>query len=148
VPTSFELEEILSILPHRAPFLFVDRVLDLEPGRHIIAERALRPEEFFFAGHFPGRPLMPGVLVAEALAQTSGLLLGLTEKLAGSSPPEPKNLVLARVSLKFTHPVGPGEVLELRATLERTFAGLFRFDVEAESARHLVAGGSLTLAKT
>ncbi len=148
MPTAFELEEILSILPHRAPFLFVDRVLELEPGRHIIAERALRPDEFFFAGHFPGRPIMPGVLVAEALAQTSGLLLGLSEKLTASSPPEPKNLVLARANLKFTHPAGPGDVLELRAALERTFAGLFRFEVEAKAARHLVAGGSLTLGKT
>ena len=76
----FTLDEILPILPHRPPFLFVDRVLALEPHKSILAERTLRPEEPQFAGHFPGRPIMPGVLVAEALAQTSGLLLGLSEK--------------------------------------------------------------------
>jgi 3-hydroxymyristoyl/3-hydroxydecanoyl-(acyl carrier protein) dehydratase len=147
VQTSFELEEILPILPHRAPFLFVDRVLHLEPGVRIVAERTLRPEEPQFAGHFPGRPIMPGVLVGEALAQTSGLLLGLSEMSTGSAPPaHPKNFMLARTHLKYTHPAIPGDILELRATLERGFAGLFRFDVEALTGRKLVASGSLTLA--
>jgi 3-hydroxyacyl-[acyl-carrier-protein] dehydratase len=146
VANSFELEDILPILPHRPPFLFVDRVLDLEPGQRITAERTLRPEEPYFAGHFPGRPMMPGVLVTEALAQASGLLLGLSEKLAGIIPAEPKNFVLARTSLKFTHPAVPGDVLELRSTLERGFAGLFRFEVEASAGRNLVASGTVTLA--
>jgi 3-hydroxyacyl-[acyl-carrier-protein] dehydratase len=147
VPTPFELQDILPILPHRAPFLFVDRVLEIEPGQRILAERALRPEEPYFAGHFPGRPLMPGVLVTEALAQTSGLLLGLSDKLGGVPPPvEPRNFVLARTSLKFTHPAVPGDVLQLRSALERNFAGLFRFEVEACAGRQVVASGSLTLA--
>jgi 3-hydroxyacyl-[acyl-carrier-protein] dehydratase len=149
VPTSFELEDILPILPHRAPFLFVDRVLELEPGQRIVAERTLRPDEPHFAGHFPGQPIMPGVLVAEALAQTSGLLLGLTDKLAATSPPPgPKGFLLARINLKFTHPAVPGEVLQLRSVLERSFAGLFRFNVEATTSRNLVASGLLTLALT
>jgi 3-hydroxyacyl-[acyl-carrier-protein] dehydratase len=147
VPTSFELEDLLPILPHRAPFLFVDRVLDLEPGVRIFAERTLRPDEPFFAGHFPGRPMMPGVLVTEALAQASGLLLGLTHKLASLAPLEPKNFLLARTSLKFTHPALPNDVLQLRSHLERKFAGLYRFDVEASTGRDLIASGSLTLAE-
>lgn len=143
----YELEDLLSLLPHRPPFLFVDRVIKLEPGKSITAERALRPDEPQFAGHFPGNPIMPGVLVAEALAQTSGLLIGLTQKLAAEAPPEmPKLFFLATTNIKFTHPAAPGDVLILKAAAERQFAGLFRFNVEALTERHVIASGSLTLA--
>jgi 3-hydroxyacyl-[acyl-carrier-protein] dehydratase len=143
----FELDDLLPVLPHRPPFLFVDRVTKLEPGKAIVAERTLRADEPQFAGHFPGRPIMPGVLVAEALAQTSGLLIGLSEKLTASAPPDrPKAFFLATTNLKFTHPAVPGDVLVLRATTDRNFGGLFRFNVEAAVGRNLVATGSLTLA--
>jgi 3-hydroxyacyl-[acyl-carrier-protein] dehydratase len=143
----FELQDILPILPHRPPFLFVDRVVAIEPGKSIVAERRLRPEEPQFSGHFPGRPIMPGVLVAEALAQTSGLLIGLSETLTSAAPPAgPKAFFLATTSLKFTHPAVPGDVLVLRATSERQFGGLFRFNVEANAGRNVIATGSLTLA--
>ena len=143
----FRFEDILPILPHRPPFLFVDRVLKLEPYKTILAERDLRPEEPQFAGHFPGRPIMPGVLVAEALAQTSGLLLGLSDKLSLSQPPaQPKMFFLATTNVKYTHAAAPGDVLQLRATSEMDFGGLFRFSVEATSGRHAIASGSLTLA--
>jgi beta-hydroxyacyl-ACP dehydratase FabZ len=143
----FELEDILPVLPHRPPFLFVDRVTLLEPHKSIIAERTLRADEPQFAGHFPGRPIMPGVLIAEALAQTSGLLIGLSEMISASAPPEkPKVFFLAVTNIKFTHPAVPGEVLVLRATSERQFAALHRFNVEATVGRNLIASGSLTLA--
>ena len=143
----FELEDILPVLPHRPPFLFVDRVTLLEPHKRIVAERALRPDEPQFAGHFPGRPIMPGVLIAEALAQTSGLLIGLSEMSSASAPPEkPKVFFLAVTNIKFTHPAVPGDVLVLRATSERQFAALHRFNVEATAGRNLIASGSLTLA--
>jgi 3-hydroxymyristoyl/3-hydroxydecanoyl-(acyl carrier protein) dehydratase len=143
----FTLEDILPILPHRPPFLFVDRVLKLEPYKSITAERALRPEEPQFAGHFPDRPIMPGVLVAEALAQTSGLLLGLSDKLSATqAPTRPKMFFLATTSIKYTHPALPGEVLVLRATSDKSFSGLFRFNVEATVGRNLIASGALTLA--
>ena len=143
----FELDDILPVLPHRPPFLFVDRVTRLEAGKTILAERTLRAEEPQFAGHFPGRPIMPGVLIAEALAQTSGLLIGLSERLASSAPPDrPRAFFLAATNLKFTHPTVPGDVLVLRATSDRNFGGLFRFNVEATAGRDLVASGSLTLA--
>jgi beta-hydroxyacyl-ACP dehydratase FabZ len=143
----FELEDILPVLPHRPPFLFVDRVMQLEPHKSIVAERALRPDEPQFAGHFPGRPIMPGVLIAEALAQTSGLLIGLSEMSSASAPPEkPKAFFLAVTSIKFTHPAVPGDVLVLRATSDRQFAALHRFNVEATVGRNLIASGSLTLA--
>jgi 3-hydroxymyristoyl/3-hydroxydecanoyl-(acyl carrier protein) dehydratase len=143
----FDLEDILPVLPHRPPFLFVDRVMMLEPHKLIIAERALRPDEPQFAGHFPGRPIMPGVLIAEALAQVSGLLIGLSEKLTSAAPPEkPKAFFLALINIKFTHPAVPGDVLVLRAASDRQFAALHRFNVEATVGRNLVASGSLTLA--
>lgn len=144
----FELEDLLLILPHRPPFLFVDRVTALEPGRRIVAERRLRPEEAQFAGHFPGRAIMPGVLVTEALAQTSGLLLGLSEKAAGAAPPGRRGMfVLAANNIKYKYPAVPGDKLELRAQADGYFAGLFRFNVEASAGRNLVACGSLTLAR-
>jgi beta-hydroxyacyl-ACP dehydratase FabZ len=143
----FELADLLQMLPHRPPFLFVDRVTKLEPQKSIVAERTLRADEPQFAGHFPGRPIMPGVLVAEALAQTSGLLIGLSERLAASAPPEqPKVFFLAVTNLKFTHPAIPGDTLVLRATNDRNFGALFRFNVEAAVGRNIIATGSLTLA--
>jgi len=143
----FELDDLLPVLPHRPPFLFVDRVIQLEPHKPIVAERTLRADEPQFAGHFPGRPIMPGVLIAEALAQTSGLLIGLSEMISASAPPEkPKVFFLAVTNIKFTHPAVPGEALVLRATSERQFAALHRFNVEATVGRNLIASGSLTLA--
>jgi len=143
----FELADLLELLPHRPPFLFVDRVTQLEPGKRILAERLLRPDEPQFAGHFPGRPIMPGVLIAEALAQTSGLLLGLTEKLAALGPPQrPAMYFLAADQMKYKQPALPGLTLELRAEADGDFAGLFRFKVEATAGRKLIALGSLTLA--
>lgn len=136
-----------AILPHRPPFLFVDRVMQLEPDRRIVAELDLRADEPHFAGHFPGRPLMPGVLVTEALAQTSGLLLGLSRLQRDQAPPErPPIFFLAAVNVKFTHPAQPGDTLVLRAQTDRGFGGLFRFQVEAGCGRNVVATGNLTLA--
>lgn len=143
----FELDQILPILPHRPPFLFVDRVCGIEPGKAIVAQRTLRPDEPQFAGHFPGKPIMPGVLVTEALAQTCGLLVGFTDKMTQPSQVSgPRDFVLAEAHVKFIHPAVPGDVVELRARVEAKFAELYRFHVEASVGRQLVARGSLTLA--
>ena len=143
----FTLVDVLAILPHRPPFLFVDEVLKLDPGKLIVAERRLRPDEPQFVGHFPGRAIMPGVLVTEALAQTSGLLLGLTERLASNrSPVCPRMFYLTANTMKYTHPAAPGDVLRLRAESDKQFSGLYRFRVEATAGRHLVGSGSITLA--
>jgi 3-hydroxyacyl-[acyl-carrier-protein] dehydratase len=143
----YPLETIEAILPHRRPFLFVDRVVRLDPDRQIVAELDLLPEAPFFAGHFPGHPLMPGVLVTEALAQTSGLLLGLTRFQREQRLPDPAPLFyLAAVNVKFTHTALPGQTLRLRADAHGQFGGLFRFLVESSSGREVVASGHLTLA--
>jgi 3-hydroxyacyl-[acyl-carrier-protein] dehydratase len=139
-------ETIARILPHRPPFLFVDRVVRLEPGASIEAERELREDEPHFAGHFPGRPIMPGVLITEALAQTSGLLLALSA-LARGEPVEGDLFYLARADMKWTSPVGPGETLVLEARLERSMGALHAFRVRARTKRRDVAAGTLTLAK-
>jgi 3-hydroxymyristoyl/3-hydroxydecanoyl-(acyl carrier protein) dehydratase len=90
---------------------------------------------------------MPGVLVAEALAQTSGLLLGLSDKLNGGPPPaQPKMYFLAATSLKYTNPAKPGDVLILRASNDRQFSGLICFSVEAAVGEKIIASGSLMLA--
>ena len=145
--TAFDLQDIMGILPHRPPFLFVDRVVRLVPDRSIIAERELLPDEPHFTGHFPGKPIMPGVLVTDALAQTSGLLWGFSKVIRnGGTPSAPELFYLAAASMKYTHPAVPGETLRLCAETERVFGRLHSFAVEATSGRRLVAKGSLTLA--
>lgn len=104
-----DIKQILSILPHRYPFLLVDRVLeiDLEKG-FILAQKNVTINEPFFQGHFPGAPIMPGVLILEALAQAGGVLVHLKGR-------ENKIAILLHVNhAKFRHPVKPGDVLLLR----------------------------------
>jgi 3-hydroxyacyl-[acyl-carrier-protein] dehydratase len=149
-------DDIRSILPHRPPFLFVDRVIKLVPDKEIIAERTIRDDEPYFAGHFPGKPIMPGVLVTDALAQASGLLWGLSKKVAKAAlagePPfvkdfePPQIFFLAASTMKFVNPSFPGETLALRAWSEKSFGSLFNYAVEATVGRKVVAKGNLTLA--
>ena len=106
-----DTKEILKILPHRYPFLLVDRIveLDIEKGT-IVGQKNLTINESFFQGHFPGAPIMPGVLMLEALAQTGGVLLHLKQS------PDKIAVLLNVNNAKFRHPVRPGDVLYLRAT--------------------------------
>jgi len=144
----YDISVIKEILPQRTPFLFVDRVTVLEEGEKITAEKDLLPGDTFFAGHFPGRPLMPGVLVSEALAQTSGLLLGFSA-LEENHPTkkEKPNFFLASLNMKYLTPAKPGETLRLEATLVKGFAGLYMFDVAAYAYETRIAKGTLTLAE-
>lgn len=106
---SLDIKQILSILPHRFPFLLVDRVLELDVEKgYVLAQKNVTINEAFFQGHFPDAPIMPGVLILEALAQAGGILVHL--KGAGD-----KIAVLLNVNqAKFRHPVKPGDVLMLR----------------------------------
>ena len=142
----YDLSVILEILPHREPFLFVDRILEFQIGEKIIAEKDLDYDAPFFKGHFPGRPMMPGVLVSEALAQTSGLLLGLTWKEEGLSDDRvERDLILTNVNIKFTSFSGPGDTLRLNAILKKTFGRMFSFSVAALVADRQIAKGTLML---
>ena len=137
---------IKTILPHRSPFLFVESVIELTPGEKILAKRTLKKDESHFAGHFPSRPIMPGVLIAEALAQTSGLLLALTAKDRGEKP-EGKIFYLAKADMKWINPAHPGDVLYLEARTDRALGPFESFKVKAYTRRKDVASGKLTLAK-
>ncbi len=108
-----DVTEILKILPHRYPMLLVDRVLEIEPGQRIVGLKNVSANEPFFAGHFPGRPVMPGVLIIEALAQCGGLLL-----MSGLPDPEDKVIYFLSVDgVKFRRPVIPGDQLILELDL-------------------------------
>jgi 3-hydroxymyristoyl/3-hydroxydecanoyl-(acyl carrier protein) dehydratase len=139
-------QEIMRILPHRDPFLFVDRVLELRVDEQVLAQRVLREEEPHFAGHFPSRAIMPGVLITEALAQTSGLLLALSAMERGERP-QGDLFFLARADMKWTEPVTPGETLLLEARLQRNLGPLTAFKVRAYTRKKDVASGNLTLAR-
>lgn len=108
-----DVTEILNILPHRYPMLLVDRVLEIEPGQRIVGLKNVSANEPFFAGHFPGRPVMPGVLIIEALAQCGGLLL-----MGGLENSEDKVIYFLSVDgVKFRRPVIPGDQLILELDL-------------------------------
>jgi len=145
----YDASVIQEILPHRSPFLFVNRIVKFEIGKKIVAEKDLSPKEFFFAGHFPAKPIMPGVLVSEALAQTSGLLLGLTwkEKTKSGNQKNPNLFFLANLNMKFLAPAKPGETLRLEASLKKKYGGLFFFEVAAYVLGNQIARGTLTLAE-
>lgn len=143
----FEHVDVLAALPHRPPFLFVDRVRELVPFKSIVAERLLRADEPQFAGHFAERAIMPGVLVSEAMAQTAGLILALSLRATGQKDAEGQIFFLAAVNVKFLSPAVPGELLIMKAQCERDLGKLARFNVEAFVARRLIASGTVTLAQ-
>ena len=143
----YDATAICAILPHRPPFLFVDRVIELVPEHSIVAERDIRHDEFFFQGHFPGRPIVPGVIVTDALAQTCGLLWGLSKKKAEPPSGQPELFFLAAADMKYISPAFPGATLRLMASFKKRFGALFNYSVTACAGRELIAKGSLTLAK-
>jgi UDP-N-acetylglucosamine acyltransferase len=135
------------LLPHRYPFLLIDRVLELELDRRIVAVKNVTQNEPHFTGHFPDRPIMPGVLICEALAQAGGLLVHGT--LAGglSDPPrvEPPLLVLTGIeNARFRRPVQPGDQLRLEVTLERRHRPLWKFRGVAKVGDQVVAQADLS----
>ncbi|HVP87786.1 MAG TPA: 3-hydroxyacyl-ACP dehydratase FabZ, partial [Casimicrobiaceae bacterium] len=109
-----EVNEIMRHLPHRPPFLFVDRVLECEPGKWIKALKNVSINEGFFQGHFPGYPVMPGVLIIEALAQVSAILAYITR---GDTHDENELLFFAGIDkVRFKRPVFPGDQVLLEST--------------------------------
>ena len=141
---SLDINAILKQLPHRYPFLLVDRVLECRKGESIRALKNVTYNEPFFPGHFPHRPVMPGVMIIEALAQTAGILAFLT---AGVIPDEDTRFYFVGIDkARFRRPVEPGDQLILTAKLERQMRGIWKFsasalvgDLEAACAEMMVA---------
>ncbi len=110
---TLNISQIMDILPHRPPFLLIDRVIDLQPGESIVAIKNVTMNEAFFPGHFPAAPVMPGALIVEALAQTGGTLL-----LYGHEERHTKLFVFAGIEkARFRRPVVPGDQLRLEARI-------------------------------
>ncbi len=130
----------LERLPHRDPFRFVSKVTGHKPGESAEGIWTVTGSEAFFAGHFPGNPLVPGVLIAEALAQISGLA-GATSNVSDSGK-------LAHVDIRFEQPVTPPADIVLKSKLTRSLPPLQHFDVSAEVNQQVVARGSLTLLRS
>jgi 3-hydroxyacyl-[acyl-carrier-protein] dehydratase len=126
---TMDIHHILKMLPHRYPFLLVDRVLQLDKGKSIVALKNVTINEPFFNGHFPHRPVMPGVLMLEALAQAAALLSFHTMEVV---PDDNTIYYFAGIDgARFKRPVEPGDALTLMVELDRMKAGIFKFKAKA-----------------
>ena len=128
-PPVLDIHKILKKLPHRYPFLLVDRVLELEKNVRIKALKNVTMNEPFFAGHFPARPVMPGVMMLEALAQTAALL---SFESLGTEPGEDTVVYFVGIDgARFKRPVEPGDQLILEASIDRAKAGIYKYKTRA-----------------
>jgi len=136
-----DIHQILKQLPHRYPFLLVDRVLALEKGKSITALKNVTINEPFFVGHFPHRPVMPGVLMLEAMAQTAALLSFAT---MGVTPDDKTVYYFAGIdAARFKRPVEPGDQLVMDVTLGRMKSGIFKFHGVARVGEELACEAEL-----
>ncbi len=139
--TSMDIHQILKQLPHRYPILLVDRVLELEKGKRIKAIKNVSINEPFFMGHFPHRPVMPGVLMLEALAQAAALL---SFDMLGVTPDEKTVYYFAGIDgARFKRPVEPGDQLTLDVELDRVKAGIFKFNAKASVGEQMAVEAQL-----
>ena len=135
------IHEVMKRLPHRYPFLLIDRVLECVPGKSVRALKNVTINEPFFVGHFPQRPVMPGVLILEALAQTTGILA-----MASTDQERGDNSLYYFVGIdkaRFKRPVEPGDQLVLEARLTRSKRGIWMFATEAKVDGTVVACADL-----
>jgi 3-hydroxyacyl-[acyl-carrier-protein] dehydratase len=139
--SSLTRDEIEAILPHRDPFLMLDEVVELARGERVVARKRVRPDEWYLSGHFPGRPIMPGVLIVEAMAQAGAVLVLSEEENRG------KLALFAGIDgVRFKRVVEPGDELELTCELERMRGPIGRGKVTAKVDGQLAARGTLTFA--
>lgn len=135
------IDEIMKSIPHRYPFLLVDKVVDLVPGESATGIKNVTINEPFFPGHFPQKPVMPGVLILEAMAQTAGVI---AVQFLGD---EAKGKVVYFMGIdgaKFRKPVGPGDVLHMKLTKTRGGGAVWKFDAEAFVGDQMVCQAKLT----
>jgi 3-hydroxyacyl-[acyl-carrier-protein] dehydratase len=136
-----DIHQVLRKLPHRYPILLVDRVLSLEPGKRVTALKNVTINEPFFMGHFPQRPVMPGVLMLEALAQASALLSFVS---SGDELDDKTVVYFAGVdNARFKRPVEPGDQLILESSIERAKAGIVKYNTRATVGGELAVSADL-----
>ena len=139
-----DLDRIMVYLPHRYPFLLIDRVLEHTPGGELTAIKNVTINEHYFQGHFPDRPVMPGVLIIEAMAQAAGVLAFRT---AGVEPTENSTFYFVGIDkARFRAPVVPGDQLVLKARFERRIRTIWLFSTEARVDGKLVASAEMMVA--
>ena len=143
-PEKMDIEAIMRQLPHRYPFLLVDRVLELVPGKYVHALKNVTFNEPFFPGHFPHRPVMPGVMIIEALAQAAGILAFKTVGVVPDT--ETRFYFVAIDNARFRRPVEPGDQVLLKVTLKRAFKGIWKFAGVAEVDGEEVASAEMMVA--
>ena len=127
--STLDINEIMAHLPHRYPFLLIDRVLECEPGKSLVALKNVTYNEPFFTGHFPHRPVMPGVLILEAMAQATGVLAFRT---MGRTPAD--NALYYFVGIdkaRFKHPVEPGDQMRIEVDVVKSMRGVWKFNGKA-----------------
>ncbi len=141
-----DIYEVLKHLPHRYPFLMVDRVIECEPGKRLVAIKNVSFNEPYFTGHFPDKPVMPGVLILEALAQATGVL--------GFKTAEKTNddgslyLFVGIDNARFKRQVIPGDQLQLEVDLTRTIRNIWKFDTVAKVDGKVVASAQIMCAES
>ena len=136
----FDIKNVMELLPHRYPFLLVDRVIEVEPGKRLSAIKNVSINEPFFQGHFPGQPIMPGVLILEAMAQATGLLAFSD---MGESHKSKLYLLVGIDKSRFRGQVVPGDQLVLNITLKRIIRGIGMFGCEALVDGEVVADAEM-----
>jgi 3-hydroxyacyl-[acyl-carrier-protein] dehydratase len=141
---AMDIKAVLDHLPHRYPFLLIDRVLECEPGKRILALKNVTINEPFFPGHFPHHPVMPGVMVIEAMAQAAAILAFKS----GERLPD-QNSVLYFLGIdeaRFKSPVAPGDQLLLEARIDRYLKGIWKFSAAAKVGARLAAEAKMMCA--
>jgi len=140
-----DINDILDHLPHRYPFLLVDKVIDYEPGKSLLALKNVTYNEPQFTGHFPQKPILPGVLVIEALAQATGIL---AYKSTGTKANDKSLYYLVGIDkARFKRPVHPGEQLMLKVNVIKNMRGVWKFTAKATVEDNLVASAELMCAE-
>ncbi len=138
---TIDVMRIMEMIPHRYPFLLIDRLVDVVPGERAIGIKNVTANEPFFQGHFPSRPVMPGVLIVEAMAQTAAVVVVAA---LGASAEGKLVYFMTIDNARFRRPVGPGDQLRLHCRKERSRGNVWKFSAEAKVDDFVVADAAYT----